>query len=57
MSICNSFTKSLLHYGNILYDQTYDTSFHQKIKKMQYTAAFMKTGAIMGASKKIFTNN
>lgn len=51
MSICNSFTKSLLHYGNILYDQTYDTSFHQEIKKMQYTAAFMKTGAITGASK------
>ena len=40
-----------LDYGDILYDQAYEASFHQKLGKIQYNARIAITGAIRGTSK------
>ena len=40
-----------LDYGDILYDQAYNASFHQKLEKIQYCACIAVTGAIHGTSK------
>ena len=46
-SIC----KTHLDYDDILYDQRYNASFHQKLEKMQYNACIAITGAIRDTSK------
>ena len=40
-----------LHYGDIIYDQVYNTSFHQNIKSIQYNAALVITGTVRGTSR------
>ena len=35
-------------YGDIIYDQAYNLSFHQKLESIQYNAALVLTGAIRG---------
>ena len=40
-----------LDYGDILYDQAYNASFHQRLEKIQYSACIVVTGAIHGTSK------
>ena len=37
-------------YGDTIYDQAYNDSFHQKLKSIQYDAALAITGAIRGTS-------
>ena len=41
-------------YGDIIYDQTFNESFHQRIESIQYNAAVAITGAIRGTSSKKF---
>ena len=36
--------------GEIIYDKTYNASFHQKLEIFQYNACLAMTGAIRGAS-------
>ena len=40
-----------LDYGDIIYDQASDNSFHQKIESLQCNAALAITGAIRGTSR------
>ena len=40
-----------LDHGDILYDQTYNISFRQKLESIQYNARLAITGAIRGTSK------
>ena len=49
LTIYNFCVRLHLDYGDIIYDQVYTTSFHQKIESVQYNSAI--TGAIRGASK------
>ena len=51
LTIYKSFIRPHLDYGNIIYDQTYTVSFHQKIESVQYNSALAITGAIRGTSK------
>ena len=51
LTICKSFIRPHLDYGDITYDETYTVSFHQKIKYVQYNSALGITGAIRGTSK------
>ena len=51
LTICKSFIRPHLDYGDITYDQAYTVSFHQKIKYVQYNSALGITGAIRGTSK------
>ena len=44
-----------LDYGGIIYDQTFNESFHQRIKSLQYNAAITITGAIIDTtSEKLY---
>ena len=40
-----------LQNGDIIYDQHYNNSFHQKLESIQYNAALALTGTIRGSSK------
>ena len=40
-----------LDYGDILYDQAFNMSFHQKLESIQYRACLAITGAIRGTSR------
>ena len=43
-----------LDYEDIIYDQTYNKSFHQKMESIQYDAALAITGAIKDTSREKF---
>ena len=51
ITIYKAFVRPHLDYGDILYDQAYNASFHQKLEKIQYNACIAITGAIRGTSK------
>ena len=51
LTIYKSFIRPPLNYGDIIYDQAYNVSFHQKLDSIQYNAALAITGAIRGTSK------
>ena len=36
------------HFGDVIYDQLYNDSFHAKLESYQYKAALAMTGAIKG---------
>ena len=46
------FVRPHLDYGDIMYDQTFNESFHERIESIQYNAAISITGAIRGTSSK-----
>ena len=56
LTIYKSFIRPHLDYGDIIYDQTYNTSFHQRLESLQYNAALAITGAIRGTSKEKLYN-
>ena len=37
-------------YGDMIYDQTYNASFHRKLESVQYSACLAITGTIRGTS-------
>ena len=51
LTIYKSFIRPHLDYGDVIYDQAYTASFHQKIESVQYNSALAITGAIRGTSK------
>ena len=51
LTIHKSLIRPHLDYGDIIYDQAYNTSFHQKLELLQYNACLAITGAIRGTSR------
>ena len=51
IAIYKPFISSHLGYRDIIYDQAYNVSFHQKIESIQYNAALAIAGAIRGATR------
>ena len=51
ITIFKSFIRPHHDYGDIIYDQAYNTSFHLNIKSIQYNAALAITGAVRGTSR------
>ena len=51
LTIYKCFIRPHLDYGDIVYDQPYNLSFHQKLESIQYNAALALTGAIRGSSR------
>ena len=51
ITIYKSFIRPHLDYGDIIYDQTFNMSFQQKMETIQYNAALAITGAIRGYSR------
>ena len=50
-TIYKSFIRAHLDYGDIICDQTYNASFHQKLELLQYNACLAITGANRGTSR------
>ena len=48
LTINKSFIRPHLDYDDTIYDQSYNTSFYQRLKSLQYNAALTITGAICG---------
>lgn len=46
-----------LDYGDIIFDEAYNASFHRKLESIQYNASLAITGAIEVALKKSSTRN
>ena len=51
ITIYKAFVRPYLDYGDILYDQTYNMSFHHKLESIHYNACLAITSAIQGTSK------
>ena len=51
LTIYKCFIRPHLDYEDIIYDQAYNLSFHQKLESIQYNAALALTGAIRGSSR------
>ena len=51
LTIYKGFVRAHLVYGDIIYDQTFNNSFHQNIESLQYNAALAITGAVGGTSR------
>ena len=46
LAICKTFIRSQLDYVDVIYDQAYNSSFHEKLKYLRYNACLAITGAI-----------
>ena len=49
--ILKSFIRPYLDDGDIIYNQTYNVSFYQKLESIQYNAALTITGSIRSTSR------
>ena len=56
LTINKSFIRPNLDYGDIIYDQSHNTSFYQRLESLQHNAALAITGAICGTSKEKLFN-
>ena len=51
VTICKSFIRPHIDYGDVIFDQAYNKSFHEKLEYFQYNASLAISGAIRGTSK------
>ena len=51
ITLYKAFVCPHLDYGNIIYDQTHNASFHQKLESLQYNTCLSITGAIRSWSR------
>ena len=51
LTINKCFIRPNLEYGDIIYEQAHNLSFHQKLELIQYNSALALTRAIRGRSK------
>ena len=51
ITLYKAFVRLHVDYGDILYDQAHNASFHQKLESLQYNASLPITGAIRGSSR------
>ena len=51
LTIFKSFAGPHLDYGDVIYDQSYNNTFHQKMELIQYIAVLAITSAIRGSSR------
>ena len=50
ITLYKAFVRPHLDYGDIIYDQAHNASFHQKLESLQYNICLATAGAIRGAS-------
>ena len=51
ITIYKAFVRPHLDYGDVLYDQAFNASFHEKLESIQYNACLALTGAVRRTSK------
>ena len=56
ITICKSFVRPHIDYGDIIYDQPNNEQFCNMIERVQYNAALVITGAIKGTSQQKIYN-
>ena len=55
ITIYKTFIRPHLYYGDVIYDHTFNKSFHQRLESIQYNAAITITGTIRRtSSEKLF---
>ena len=54
VTIFKTFVRSQINYGDVLYDQAFNSVFRNKLELIQYTACLIMTGAIRGISREKF---
>ena len=55
LTTCKTFIRSQLDLVDIIYDQAYNSTFHEKLESLQYSACLAITGAIRKTSlEKLF---
>ena len=50
LTISKTFIRSHLDFSDVIYDQAYNSSFHEKLWPVQYNSCLAITGAIRGTS-------
>ena len=56
ITLYKSFVRPHLDYGDIIYEESYNASFHERLESIQYNASLAITGAIKGTSKEKLYN-
>ena len=51
ITIYKAFIRPHLDYGDVIFDQVFNNSFHQRLESIQYNTTLAITGAIRGTSK------
>ena len=51
LTTCKSLIRPHIDYSDVIFDQSYNGSFHQKLEIFKYNAALAITGVIRGTSK------
>ena len=57
LTLCKSFVRPHLDYGDIIYDIAYHNFFHKKLERTQDNACLAITRITRGTSKEKFTKN
>ena len=58
VTIYKSFVRPHLDYGDIIFNQVFNKSFHDNLESIQYNASFTITGTIGGSSReKLYLSN
>ena len=56
ITLYKSFIKPYVDYGDIIYEQAFNSSFHEKLESIQYSTSLAITGAIRGTSREKLYN-
>ena len=51
MTIYKTFVRPHLDYSDVIYDEAYNETFHQKLESIQYNACLALSGASRGSSR------
>ena len=57
ITIYKAFIRPRLDYGDVIFDEAFNNSFHQRLESIQYNAAMLIIGNIRGTSKEKRTRN
>ena len=49
MTMYKAFVRPRLDYGDVIYDEAYNKTFHQQLESIQYSACLALSGAIKGS--------
>ena len=52
-----AFVRPHLNYGDMIYDEAYNETFHQKLESIQYDTCLALSGDIEDRQEKKFTKN
>ena len=57
MTMYKAFVRPHLNYGDMIYDEAYNETFHQKLESIQYDTCLALSGDIEDRQEKKFTKN